>query len=112
MVENQTNGNSGLGAVCTHAGIQFFAVGFPRLSIDNERRQPFFQFVAPRLPTVGSYFEVLEEMVPSFLISGLVGISVSLWDKQGQAYASEIGTELEEASGRKPIDKASFGHTR
>lgn len=39
---------------------------------------PFFQFAAPRLPGVGPYFEALEEMVPSFLASALVGVIVSL----------------------------------
>jgi sodium/proline symporter len=40
---------------------------------------PFFQFVAPRLPVVGLYFDALEEMVPSFVVSGLCGVAVSLW---------------------------------
>lgn len=39
---------------------------------------PFFQFVAPRLPGAGPYFDALEEMVPAFLISAFVGVTISL----------------------------------
>ena len=61
---------------------------------------PFFQFIAPRLPTVGPHFDVLEEMAPSFLISGAVGVAVSLRDKRGQQAVSEAHAELQEASTR------------
>ena len=45
---------------------------------------PLFQFIAPTLPLVGDYFDALEEMVPSFLVSGFVGVVVSLWDTRRQ----------------------------
>ena len=45
---------------------------------------PFFQFVAPRLPLVGTYFDALEEMVPSFIVSASCGVTASLLDSSGQ----------------------------
>lgn len=39
---------------------------------------PVFKFAAPALPAVGPYFAQLSELGPSFLLSGLVGVAVSL----------------------------------
>ncbi len=61
---------------------------------------PFFQFVAPGLPAVGPYFDALEEMVPSFVISALAGVIVSLLDKRGQAIVRDAGADLEEVGTR------------
>lgn len=68
---------------------------------------PFFQFIAPRLPTVGPYFDALEEMAPSFLISGLAGVIVSLWDQPGQGDVSDARAELREASVPAPVENES-----
>lgn len=73
---------------------------------------PFFQFVAPRLPAAGLYFDVLEEMVPSFLISGLTGIAVSLWDKRGQQHAHAAHAELGMASKLKAAALEAGGPRR
>lgn len=38
---------------------------------------PFFKFIAPHIPGFGTYFEALEELVPAFLLSTIVGVLVS-----------------------------------
>jgi len=58
---------------------------------------PFFQFLAPQLPGIGPYFDVLEEMVPSFVVSAAVGVLVSLWDNRGRRAAAMVKAELREA---------------
>ncbi len=60
----------------------------------------FFQFVAPGLQGAGVYFDVLEEMAPSFLVSGLVGVLVSLLDSRGQERLIEVGPEIRSAAER------------
>jgi sodium/proline symporter len=59
---------------------------------------PFFQFVAPRLPVVGPYFDVLEEMVPSFVVSGFVGVVASLLDTRAQETTGAARAEPETTS--------------
>jgi Na+/proline symporter len=41
---------------------------------------PLFKFVMVKLPTVGPLLGALEELVPAFLISALLGVLVSLMD--------------------------------
>jgi len=55
---------------------------------------PLFKFGMPALPGVGLYFDALSELPPAFLISGLVGIVVSLLDPRGQARLADVGEEL------------------
>jgi sodium/proline symporter len=61
---------------------------------------PFFQFIAPRIPEIGSYFAALEEMVPSFVVSGTVGIAVSLGVRPHSPSIAETSHELRDAAGR------------
>ena len=56
---------------------------------------PFFEFVAPGLPGVGATFAALEEMAPSFLVSGVVGIAVSLADRTGRRRLEGEGLKAE-----------------
>lgn len=53
---------------------------------------PIFQFIAPRLPVIGAYFDAIEELVPSFVISGFAGVVVSLMDKPGRAAVAPIAS--------------------
>ncbi|HSR68458.1 MAG TPA: sodium/proline symporter [Acidobacteriota bacterium] len=46
---------------------------------------PFFKFVAPLLPVVGPYFNLAEEMAPSFAVGFAVAFVVSKADPEGQA---------------------------
>ena len=39
---------------------------------------PLFKFVAPGIPVVGSYLEVLSELPPSFVMSMIVGVVVTV----------------------------------
>lgn len=59
---------------------------------------PFFKFVAPELPVVGEGFNALEELPPSFLVSGTVGIVVSLLDPKGRARMAEVREDLDAAA--------------
>lgn len=51
---------------------------------------PLFKFVVVKLPTVGPLIGALEELVPAFLISALVGVLVSLLDKKPVAEPLEF----------------------
>jgi Na+/proline symporter len=55
---------------------------------------PLFKFGAPAMGVVGPYLVELAELPPAFLVSGLVGIAVSLMDKPGQAVLEGIDAEL------------------
>jgi Na+/proline symporter len=39
---------------------------------------PFFKFVAPHIPGVGAEFGALEELAPSFAVSAVAGVLVSV----------------------------------
>jgi len=43
---------------------------------------PFFEFIAPNIPTVGIYFEQIAEMLPSFLMAMVIGVIVSKITKE------------------------------
>ncbi|MEZ4270336.1 MAG: sodium/proline symporter [Myxococcota bacterium] len=52
---------------------------------------PLFKFGATAIPGIGVYFAELSELPPAFLISGTLGIVVSLRQKaQGRALANEL----------------------
>jgi Na+/proline symporter len=55
---------------------------------------PLFKFAAPHLPVIGPALNALEELPPSFFVSGLVGIVVSILDKRGQIDVAEAADEL------------------
>ncbi|MCA9287348.1 MAG: sodium/proline symporter [Phycisphaerales bacterium] len=59
---------------------------------------PLFKFAAPAIPGVGPYFNGLEELAPSFLVSGTLGVVVSLLDKAGRERLADVRAELEAAS--------------
>lgn len=63
---------------------------------------PFFKFLAPRLPVVGSALGALSELPPSFVISGITGVLVSLADRRGQDRLEGIAAELSAASEETP----------
>ncbi len=50
---------------------------------------PFFKFAAPHLPGVGEAFKALSELPPALAVSFVVGIAVSLLDKQGVPHGIE-----------------------
>jgi sodium/proline symporter len=58
---------------------------------------PLFQFGIPKLPGAGQFFGALSELPPSFLISGIFGIVVSLLDKKGKEKIKGVEKELLEA---------------
>ncbi|NNM27334.1 MAG: sodium/proline symporter [Phycisphaerales bacterium] len=58
---------------------------------------PLFKFAAPHLPVVGDAFNALEELPPSFLVSGVVGIIVSLGDRRGRVRLAGVEEELRAA---------------
>jgi len=60
---------------------------------------PFFKFVAPHIAGVGPYFAQLEEMAPSFLVSGLVVVVASLLDAQPAEKAARAREDLGAAAG-------------
>ena len=61
---------------------------------------PLFKFGAPALPKIGIAFDTLEELPPSFLISGIVGIVVSLLDSRGQRHVEQYRSDLNDAAGK------------
>jgi sodium/proline symporter len=60
---------------------------------------PFFKFAAPQLAGIGPYFGQLEEMAPSFLVSGIVVVAVSLLDTQSAEKAERAREDLRAAAG-------------
>jgi sodium/proline symporter len=58
----------------------------------------FFQFVAPALPGIGSYFDALEELTPAFIVSAVVGVLASLWDRRGRDAVAGAHVDLTYAS--------------
>ena len=50
---------------------------------------PLFKFGATALPVVGPYFDTLSELPPAFLLSFLIGITVSLMDPAGPPRAAQ-----------------------
>ena len=80
-------GMTGLGAKCA------MVAGFASV--------PIFKFVMPQLPGMaGDAFGALEELAPAFVVSGLVGVVVSLLDRRGRERVADVGAELCEAAGR------------
>ena len=67
---------------------------------------PVFKFLMPLLPgTAGAVFAALEELAPAFLVSGVVGVVVSLADRRGRERLAGIDEELRAASGQdSPAD--------
>ena len=62
---------------------------------------PIFKFLAPELPgQVGAFFKALEELTPSFALSFVVGVVVSLTDRKGRERLAGVDDELREAAGR------------
>ncbi len=61
---------------------------------------PLFKFGAPRLAVVGDAFAQLAELPPAFVLSGLVGVLVSLTDSSGRKRLSGIEDELAQAAAR------------
>jgi sodium/proline symporter len=59
---------------------------------------PFFKFVGPDLPVVGMALGALEELPPSFAMSMLAAVVVSVLDKKGQERLAEPARELDEAA--------------
>ena len=53
---------------------------------------PVFKFVLPSIDSIGIYFERMDVLGPSFLMSMLAGYLVSKWkpDKQLEDYFEEI----------------------
>jgi sodium/proline symporter len=59
---------------------------------------PLFKFGAPNLPApVGPAFGAIAELPPSFLVSGIAGLVVSLLDRPGRAVVAGVEAELAEA---------------
>lgn len=52
---------------------------------------PLFKFGATALPGAGPYFAALSELPPAFLLSGVVGVGVSLLDPGGRAALEAAG---------------------
>jgi sodium/proline symporter len=63
---------------------------------------PIFKFLVPSLPVVGKYFAELGELPPSFLLSFVVAIVVSLLTSKPEEY-EEIKRELSEIKSKKLI---------
>jgi sodium/proline symporter len=59
---------------------------------------PFFKFGATALEGVGPFFAALSELPPAFCASFLVGVFVSLADRQGAAKMKDVHAELDAAS--------------
>ena len=63
---------------------------------------PIFKFAAPKLPgTLGVFFANLEELVPAFLLSGVVVVVVSMLDSKGSERLADVRKELRRAGVRK-----------
>ena len=58
---------------------------------------PLFKFMVANLPGVGEFFAALSELPPSFALSFLVAIIVSLTDKKGQAIIAQTKVDLDAA---------------
>ncbi|MEE2750312.1 MAG: sodium/proline symporter [Myxococcota bacterium] len=58
---------------------------------------PLFKFAAPLLPGIGGLLTELTELPPSFLLSGLAAVLISLNDKPGQEALAGVEDELLEA---------------
>ena len=58
---------------------------------------PFFKFIGPNLPAIGSALETLSELPPSFLFAFLVGVIVSKLDTGGREQLVGIEAELDRA---------------
>ncbi len=56
---------------------------------------PLFKFGAPAIAGIGPYMAELAELPPAFLVSGLVGIAVSLMDRKGREELAGIEDELD-----------------
>ena len=61
---------------------------------------PFFKFVAPALPLVGSALKALSELPPAFVVSGLAGVIFSLLDPKGTQRLADVDAELTDAARR------------
>ncbi len=66
---------------------------------------PLFKFAAPALPgDVGKVFAELEELAPAFVVSGAVGIIVSLMDRKGRERIADFPEDLAAARGDQPSE--------
>lgn len=59
---------------------------------------PIFKFAAPLLPGIGQEIGALGELPSSFLMSGLMGIGVSLADPKGRARLVEVHADMDAAA--------------
>ena len=59
---------------------------------------PIFKFFAPDLPGIGPIMAALAELPPAFVISGLIGVLVSLFDTKGLERLAGVDTELDDAA--------------
>ena len=81
-------GLTGLGAKCA------MVAGFVSV--------PIFKFLMPLLPgTAGDVFAALEELAPAFVVSGVVGIVVSVADRRGRDALDGVDEELRDAAARE-----------
>jgi Na+/proline symporter len=70
---------------------------------------PFFKFVAPQLPVLGSSFAALSELPPAFVVSGLVAVVVSLSDRSSTIDPVAIDAELHDQTNHSSLE--STKHT-
>ncbi len=56
---------------------------------------PLFKFLVPSAPVVGPFFAALEELVPAFVVSGTLGVLVSLGDGRGRERLRDVSAEPE-----------------
>jgi len=61
---------------------------------------PIFKFAAPEIAGIGPYLAEIAELPPAFLISGVLGVVVSLLDHRGRALLDGVEEELEQAAKR------------
>jgi len=59
---------------------------------------PLFKFVVPKLAGIGPFFAALEELVPAFVLSALIGVFVSAIDRDGKQAVANAREDLEEAA--------------
>ncbi len=53
-----------------------------------------FKFVAPQLPLVGPSFSSLSELPPAFVVSAIMAVTVSLFDRSGREAIRDVEYEL------------------
>jgi len=63
---------------------------------------PLFKFGVSQLDGVGPIFDALGELPPAFLLSGVMGVLVSLGDPKGRARLTDVDAALQEAASPDP----------